>query len=82
MTTDVSLKFLSFDDWLYSSLEYISSMDSAVIGGGGVDGGDICIELGHQLEVKSSDLKFDRPGVKSILCPSLSFIIREFSTLN
>lgn len=57
-------------------------MVNAMISGSGVDGGAICIEMGYGVEVENLDLKFDRPELKSSLCPSLSFIIRELSTLS
>lgn len=38
--------------------------------------------VGHGIEAKNLDLKFDRPELKSRLCPSLSFLIREFSPLS
>ena len=82
MITKFPFKILSFYGWLYRSLEHISSMVNAMISGSGVYGRDICIEMGYAVEVRNLDLKFDRPELKSSLCPSLSFIIRELSTLS
>lgn len=47
MITKIPHKILSFGDLLYGSLEHISSKDNGIIGGSGVGGGGICIEMGH-----------------------------------
>lgn len=82
MIHKLPFKILSFYECLRSSSEHISSVANAEIGGSGVDGGDICGETGHQIKVKTLDLKSDRPELKSSLCFSLSSLIREFSALS
>lgn len=82
MITKIPLKILSFGDLLYGSLEHISFKVNGIIGGCGVGGGRVCIEMEHWTEVKCLDLKFDRHELKSRLYTSLSFLITEDSALS
>lgn len=47
MITKIPLKILSFGDLLYGSLEHISFKVNGIIGGCGVGGGRVCIEMEH-----------------------------------